>query len=166
MSQGNNDNSAGAATGMAAAAVMFIALAFFAVAAFVTFLLTIFALWAWNEPRTIGTFTLKPHEARAFVKRGLAGAFLLPAFLVFVELTLGVQIDWQYINFYMLGGYVGGSFGLEMLMEGETQEVPTTQSTQLQPEILPPTRLPMPLPPPQRAESFRFASWDDEEDGQ
>lgn len=166
MSQ-KNDETNTLAVGFAFVAVgLMIFFAFiFALAAFITFVLTILCLASWNKPLKIGKLIFEPEESRAFVKRGLAGAILLPAFLIFVEVFFDIYINGEYLAHIIAGGYIGGSLGLGLLLaeEQENQSTPPAQYT-------PPAQQ-LPAPPRQRAEprrerkeDFRFASWDDEDD--
>src|SRR5262245_61319803 len=120
MSSNNNDNSGMAAGfGLVVAVLGTIALTVFAVVffalLFVTFVLTMLCLVAWNRPVTIARWTLMPEDARSFVRRGLAGAVLLPAFLIFLEQAFGVFISGEYLMHVIIGGYMLGSLGLEIL---------------------------------------------------
>ena len=138
----------------------------FALAAFLALGMTVIAICAWDKPLTLFGETLHPLEARAFIYRGLAGAVILPVFAVFCSVLLDFAIQdtaWPYI---VLGGYTVGSLVLEIEIQ-ESREKQRAQAAQEQ-EILPA------LPPreqpdikqarPARQESFRFASWDDEEE--
>ena len=163
MASNNNDNSGAAAIiGFALAVVGAIAIFIFAVLAFIAFVLTILAIFAWNSPLTIGKWTLYPEEARSFVWRGIAGAAFIPAFALFVSVVFDVPIDWQYLNYMLLGGYVLGSIGVEIMAasEDETAAPPAAYMPPSQQLPAPPRQS---LPAPQ-AESCRFASWDDEEE--
>lgn len=164
MSSNNNSDLNGIAI---AGAIIAIAMMFmFAVAAFLALAMTVIAICAWEKPLTLFGETLHPHEARAFVYRGLAGAVILPVFAVFCSVLLDFAIQdsaWPYL---VLGGYTFGSLVLEIEIQ-ESREKQRAQAAQEQ-EILPA------LPPreqpdikqarPARQESFRFASWDDEEE--
>lgn len=163
MSQKNDESTAlamGAAL-LGAAALMFFA-AIFAVAAFATFVLTILCLLSWNRPLKMGKFIFVPEESRAFVRRGIGGALLLPAFILFTSLLLNIHINWNYLNYMILGGYIGGSLGLAMLFAEDQQ-----QTAAPSPEYIPPQNQ-LPAPPRgvqarHQPDTFRFASWDDEE---
>lgn len=156
-----NDDTSGIVMAFAfVGAVAFIMAAFvFAVLAFLAFILTILCLFAWNQPRRIGKLVILPEEARAFVYRGLAGMCLLPVFAGFCELLFGIHIKEALYPYLFIGGYVGGSIGIGILMAeqngGETGAIDITPP-QLPSE--PQRSLPRPEPEP-----FRYASWDDEE---
>lgn len=156
MSQ-NNDNSAAMGFAFVGAILAFALLFIFAFLAFIAFGLTILALLAWNEPFRMGKITIEPHEARAFVGRGLIGAVVLPVFVVFTSILFGVPINDDYWLYFVIGGYVGGSIGVEMLSAEDNPQ-------NISPIVPPmPNRLP-PSPDPVQRPPFQFASWDDEEE--
>jgi hypothetical protein len=165
MSQNNNDNS-GLAVGIAfigaAAAVMLLVI--FAAACFLAFVLTLIAFYAWNEPRVILGEVFDPQEARAFVYRGLAGAVLLPVFLLFCVILFNVYIIPEAWQWSMVAGYVGGSLGIEILIQQAREEQRQAASV----EIIPPQMPQRPPPPrglPSNRPPFEYASWDDEDAG-
>lgn len=160
----NNNNSA-ASTGIAIVFGLFAAIAMFAFAffAFVAFVLTILAICAWNKPLHIGgKLSIQPEEARSFVWRGLMGMWMLPAFVLFVNVFLGVHINWGYLPHLMVFGYVAGSLGLEMMMADDGSDHSHAEPRQHH-EVLPPQPSQRNLPAAPR-ESFSYASWDDEEE--
>lgn len=129
-------------------------------AAFAAFVFTILSLIAWNKPLRLGrTFVITSDEARAFVYRGLIGAGVLPAFLLFVDIIAGTLIT-AHIPLLptVLVGYTLGSVGGEIMMaNGGDQDAGDV-------EIIPPQQqLPPPQAPAPQRLPFRFASWDDEE---
>lgn len=153
-----NDNS-GEMMGIAIVVTM-LAFAFlfvYAILLFIAFVLTILAVLAWNNPLTIGSYTVEPREARLFVKRGLIGMVGLPVFAAFCQALFSFQIEETIWPHLFLGGYVLGSIVLEMMAEENQQETIHSPSP---PQMPAPQEPPRPLPP---AEPFRFASWDDEE---
>ncbi|MGF7210831.1 hypothetical protein GGE65_005443 [Skermanella aerolata] len=158
MASQNNDNSALMGLAFVGAALGIMALFLFAVLAFIAFVLTIMALLAWNAPLKMGNVIVEPHEARAFVARGLVGAAVLPVFVIFCAILFGIPINDDYWGYIVLGGYVGGSIGLEMLMADEN------------PQPIGPVVMPAPEPqlPPQEPTAqkppFQYATWDDEEE--
>lgn len=159
-SNNNNDNSGMAmAFGIVVACAYAMVVFFFFIAMFVAFLLTIGCLFAWNRPRSFGRFTLMPADARSFVRRGLAGAFLLPAFLILLEVLFGLRINGDYLMHIVIGGYVLGSLGVEYLMAQMQEQTPTQQT------FIPPSQQVAPPPQAQQppAQPFRFASWNDED---
>jgi hypothetical protein len=164
MSSQNNNNEQSAMIFVAAilCAAAFAAIVFiFALATFTAFVMTIICFFAWNRPRRLGKEVLMPEEARAFVYRGLAGAVLLPVFAIFCDLVFGVYIRGDVLPYLVIGGYVVGSLGIEILMAEEAQQ--QQQSIQVIPPQMPVQRAQPSLPsnkPP-----FRYASWDDEEAG-
>jgi hypothetical protein len=162
MSSNNNSNDATMAVAFGIAVIAALAYAMFALFAFFAFVLTILAIFAWNRPLRLGRkIVIEPEEARAFVRRGLAGMCLLPAFAFFVEAFLSVNINWDYLPHMMVLGYIGGSLGIEIMMaeeNGRGSVVPQQHQ-----QVLPPQPSQPALPPAPR-EPFRYASWDDEEE--
>jgi hypothetical protein len=123
MSQQNNGNSEAA---MAFAligtmAIFFIAI-IFAIAAFVSFCFTILCIFAWNDGLTFGKLTITREEARAFVGRGLLGAFLLPMFVVFCAVLFDTPIRDDFWIYILIAGYAGGSVGVGMLLHSDAQQ--------------------------------------------
>ncbi len=162
MSSNNNND---ASTGIAIVFGIIAALAFvaFALFAFVAFVLTILAICAWNKPLRIGRkFVLEPEDARAFVWRGLMGMWMVPAFAFFVNVFLGVHINWGYLAHMMAFGYVAGSLGVEAMMADENGNHQHAEPQQYQ-QVLPPQTAQRALPPSPRG-PFNYASWDDEEE--
>ena len=159
MSNRNDDDNSGIALVFMGLAMIGLGLAI--IAAFIAFVLTVIALFAWNKPRRIGKTVIRPEDARGFVYRGIAGAFLLPAFCIFLNVFLGIYINGEYLPHLILGGYVLGSLGLEILMHEEGGDEPQAP-TVIDAPSLPQTRQPEILPPPPQ-EPFRYASWDDED---
>lgn len=142
----------------AGAMMMFMVVLAFALLAFVALVLTVVCLFAWTSPLTLGTWTLMPHEARAFVYRGLIGAVLAAALSVFMAILFNFWIEDHAVPYILLTGYTLGSLGVEILNAQNASDAPG--QTVLPPEqhIAPP---PQAYQPP--AQPFRFASWDDED---
>lgn len=173
MSQNNNDEATaiGMVFAMIGVFIMMVGFAILALAAFASFVLTILALCAWNKPLSLGKVTIEPHEARAFVGRGVFGAFVVPAFVLFCDVLFGLGVDWNYALHIAGVGYVLGSIGVEILMaedeEGQAgqpsvpaqQQLPGQSQPSPEPQYLPPTAGSQP------AYKFRYATWDDEEAG-
>ena len=180
MQQNGKDNSlaigAGIVGGLAVVVGTVIALAL----AFWAFILTGVCAFVWmnDTPLKFGWMHITPYEAKKFILRGLAGAFLLPAFALFAVAMTGAGIvpdAWLYL---VLGGYVAGSLGMDWL-ESQYEDLPSASP---QMEVLPPQQQPPSLPAQKEpthpwgpsidvAEGgkpeqppFRFASWDDEEE--
>jgi hypothetical protein len=159
MSQ-QNDETKGMIMAFAFIGAILYALAIFALVAltFVSIVMTIVCLFAWNEPRRMGKYVLMPDEARSFVKRGFVGAMLLPLFCIFLELYANVRINGDYVVHIALAGYMAGSLGIEIIFADEKGKAEPTQT------IIPPCHQ---IAPPQQHEPpripFRFASWDDED---
>ena len=178
MSSNNNGTSPEMmAFALVAAAMMMVFYFFVALLAFRAFVFTILALIAWNKPLTLGKETIYPHEARAFVRRGLFGALVVPAFAVFCEVLLQLQIAPDAWTYLFVGGYVGGSLGIEILMAQQEAENATVS------EYFPPVVEHLPnqhrpqletrtnrkedanaVSDDAEARPFRFADWDDDEE--
>lgn len=164
MSSRNNDEVNGMIYAIAfiGAGAILLASVVYALAAFAAIVLTLFALAAWNEPLTLGGNTLKPEEARIFVARGVIGVVVLPVFIAFCDALFNLHVNWSLWPHFVLIGYTLGSVGL---MFFEDSNEPQTGGQ----VILPPTpRLPEPprtIHTPPEPKPFRFASWDDEEEG-
>lgn len=155
MSQNNNSEGVGFAFVIAIIGVT--ALILYAMFVFVAVALTIPCLFALNSTLSIGPMTITPHEARAYIGRGLIGMILLPVFAIFCELMFGVVVSSEYLPHLLAGGYAAGSLGIAMLME--EQEDTASNVT-----IIPPHQ--HIAPPRERAEPqrpFEFASWNDED---
>lgn len=163
MSNQNNDNSGMAiAFAFVAMAGFFMMAIVFAIAAFASVVFTFIALWAWDRPRRIFGQVLHPHEARAFVYRGLLGMVLAPLFVIFCAAMFKLHIvdeAWLYI---IIAGYAGGSVGIEVLKAQAEQEA-AANATYIPPA--PPAALPQPKETarPEARQPFTFADWDDEE---
>jgi hypothetical protein len=157
-----NDEAQGMAVAIAfiGMALFFAAAFVFAVAAFLAAVFTVLALCAWFKPITLMGETIHPHEARAFVKRGVIGVFALPAFAVFAAILLGCRIPEDVFPYLFIGGYVAGSIGVQYLIEQGKQNAPHT----LPPVVpTPPTVSGPPAPRSLPRSPFEFASWDDED---
>ncbi|MFO1150379.1 MAG: hypothetical protein U1E62_18530 [Alsobacter sp.] len=166
-----NDNS-GAYVGFAfiAAGLYIAGLFLFALAAFAAFVLTILSVLAWHKPLRLGKDTvITPEEAQGFIKRGLIGAVALPVFVVFAAILLNFDIRDDAWGYIVIGGYVGGSLILEMMIQNQKEKEEQAQAQAAMLMMLPPA--PPPATPPLRPalrerapDDFRFASWDDEEE--
>lgn len=155
MSQNNNSDPGPGFVLLAMGAALVI---FFVFLAFASLVLTIVAFFAWNNPVTIGKRTFYPHEARAFVLRGLAGLVLGPIFAIFCSILFEVKIENYLWGYIFLASYTLCSIGYEMMRDDSGDEVKPFV------EVLPPPLSPPPPPKPDAHEApFRFASWDDEE---
>lgn len=143
-------------------ALGFIGMFVFALLAFLAIILTLVAFYSWNKPRKFGSVTIEPKDAREFVFGGIAGAFLVGVFVQFAAALWDLQIDWDQVGGYIVfGGYIIGSFLPSLAQANEQQAPPEDVPVPFQ-------RLPPPAPEqPERPERdpFRFASWDDEEEG-
>ena len=86
-------NDEASAYGIVLAFLAFAAMFMFALVVFYALLLSIVALLAWFKPLKIGSVTIEPEDARAFIGRGLAGAVLLPVFVAFSGWFLGLEFN-------------------------------------------------------------------------
>lgn len=164
MAQGNDNNNGAAIIGFIAAIAAFMAMFVFAIATFLTFVLTILSIMAWNAPLRVGKWTIQPDEARAFVRRGIYGAWLVPTFILFCEILFNVQFRWDIWPYYEIGGYVLGSFGVEYMMAQDEQSGDVSIYTPPPVDSLPPQRPQSHQPPSLPAQPFHYASWDDEDE--
>lgn len=116
MSSNNNDNSGVMAISFVIAILSMMFLIFYAIGLFLAFIFTILAVMAWDKPLKMGKMTIEPEEARLFVGRGLAGAIIVPTFCAFCSLVFQIFINWDLLPHMVLGGYMLGSVGVEMMM--------------------------------------------------
>ena len=165
---GKNDELNGVAIGFGlVVAALYI---FFAVVAvllgMLCFVLTILAIVAWiNGGLTAGDEYISPDEARNFILRGVGFAIFVPIFWSLLLAFLGqpnkVSLEWL-----MLGGYVFGSAGIEVLEAWNKAEKQETAQQVILPPLPEPDRVvPPAVTPMQPREPFHYASWDDEELG-
>lgn len=131
-----------------------------AVATFLAFVFTILALIAWDRPLKIGSQVFTPAEARAFVYRGLLGAFLAPSFLIFCAAVFGTPLTGDALLWSLIGGYVFGSVGIEWISAEEARNQPVILPQPVYQAPEPPRSLPA---PPAPRPPFQYASWDDED---
>ncbi|WAP67699.1 hypothetical protein [Jiella pelagia] len=171
-SNNNQDGGMAFALALVGAGLALIGIFLFAVLAFLAVIMTILALCAWMRPLKLGSITIKPRDARLFIYRGLAGAILVPAFVVFSAILIDFRIDPDWWFYMVIGGYVLGSVGIAILEETSEDEeeadiVPVPAPRALEPpaRVRLEGREPVRMKGPARsAEPFRFASWDDEEE--
>lgn len=162
MSQKNDENTM-IAFGFAVivAAIAVAALFLMALMAFVALIFTVLCLCALDEPLKIWRVTIHPHEARAFLLRGVAGAVLLPVFILFCAVLFSLDVNWNYLVHIILVGYSLGSVGVEILMADIQDEDADPPATLPHAQVSPPEPQ-RALPAPPHA-PFGYASWDDEE---
>lgn len=140
----------------AALAVIVVIVVLYVLSCFLAVILTILSLLAWSEPLRLGPYVIEPHEARGFIVAGCIGAVGVPVFAVFAAWLLNARIEDEWFFYLATGGYAFASIGFGLVLgalEAEAQQVEQSNT------IIPPA--PMPQLPPR--ESYRFASWDDEE---
>lgn len=145
------------------AAAVIIAIAFYVLLCFAAFVLTVLCLCAWDRPIRLCGAVLTPEEARAFVYRGCCGAFIVPAFALLCAFALGAKLSVEALPHLAAFGYAGGAVLLPLLIEeGQAEGEPAAPALPVArlspPEAPPPAPVPTPAP-------FRYASWDDEEEG-
>ncbi|WP_417307651.1 hypothetical protein [Devosia sp.] len=162
---GKNDEVTGMAVIFAVlgAGVLILGMILFAALILVACFLTGLALVIWIADRPVEIFgeTVTPHDARVFLMGGVAGAFGVPAFTAFCAALYGVYVDDEVWSWLIVGGYVGGSIGLEFLIgrEDRSESNSSTASLPAPQEHEQPDPPPLPKPDP-----FKFASWDDEDE--
>ncbi|NVP56621.1 hypothetical protein [Mycoplana rhizolycopersici] len=156
-----NDETANfaAAAGLIAASFIILAMFVFFVFAIIVAVLTVVAIWAWNEPRTIWRTTITPEEARSFVYCGLIGAVVAPLLVVLMSAGLGTAFKPEVLTYSPWVGYV---FGALLQSYVAHQEEEKRKNAIEDPEVVQPASRAL-APPPVQAEPFRYASWDDEE---
>ena len=170
---GRSDDNSGVsmAGGLLLVFVMLVGLVLFAVIGFITFFFTIVSLIALFRPVRLGKYVVEAEEGKTFLKRGLAGAFLVPAFAFFCCVIFGLRIRPEFWNWLVIGGYCLGSLGVSTVEAIEAQNA--EEQARTAELLLPPTPAqravdaPEGNPSPSRSKSaspFRFASWDDEEE--
>jgi len=171
----NNDNSgAAAAIGFVAAGAMIAGAFVFAVLTFASIVLTVVCFTAWNKPIQFCGETLTPDEARAFVRRGLIGAWLVSLFAIFASVLFGIKIRPDWVIYLPIGGYALGSVVVTFHLEkakAEAAQSEAAMQAMLPPQPVRTAQTIEPLPSDyavyQRQaerEPFRFATWDDEEE--
>lgn len=171
----NNDNSGAAVAIGFIGAGMLIAGAFvFAVLAFASLVLTLVCFTAWNKPIQFCGETLTPEDARAFVRRGLIGACLVPAFAFFASVLFAVPIRADWVIYLPIGGYALGSVVVTYHLEkakAEAAQSAAAMQALLSPQPVRQTQTIEPLPAEYaehrrqtEREPYRFATWDDEEE--
>ena len=159
MSSNNNSDFMGIAIVGAIIGVTMMLL--FALAAFAALVFTVLAICAWNSPLTLFGETLYPHEARAFVYRGLAGAVILPVFAAFCSVLFDLTIQDAAWNYLILGGYTFGSLGLEIEIQKQREQQQAQMPVQEILPALPPREQPDIKPAQPRQDAFPFADWND-----
>lgn len=145
---------------LAIALLALAAITVYVIAAFIAFFWTFVCLIAWNRPFQLGRVYVDNHDARAFVIRGAFGAVVLPLFLLAADLFLDVPIRWDWLPYFIVGGYAVFSVGFEVMVAADS-EIPYIDRDPIPRHLsLPQARQELLPPPPRPA---RFASWDDEE---
>ncbi|TCI00185.1 hypothetical protein EJV46_05925 [Roseococcus sp. SYP-B2431] len=160
MSQKNNDGGAGMGALFILVIIAATRIFIYAIAVFVSLGLTLIYLVALSGPLRLGKWYITPAEAKSFILRGVIGAATAPLLAVFVASIFGERIPsgaWIYI---ILGGYALASVGFDMLVQEEGGGQAVEYIPRQEDAALPPPASRPPQPPP-----FRFASWDDEENG-
>ncbi len=156
----NNDNSGTLLVAFAVAAIAAAVMFFYALAAFVTVVLTIIAFCGWFKPLTLFGSTIYPHEARAFVRNGVIGTILTPLFVIFAANLLEFRINEEMWPHVFIIGYILGSLGIEFLKDDEDRQtvLPMKEINPDSSRLPPPEEKKAPTPEP-----FRFAEWDEED---
>jgi hypothetical protein len=153
------------ATGLA---ILFVLGAFFAIGvwiflAVVTAIMSLIALVACFHPLRIGGEVISRKDGYFFLLRGVIGWFAFPFIVLSIAPMFDIGIERDWIVYIMMTGYMIGSTGMEYVLykmsEGAQQEAAAPVQT-----YSPPPSRSLPSPPGQ-PEPFRYASWDDEEEG-
>lgn len=131
---------------------------FGALVAFVAFAWSLVCLLAWRRSFRLGPIYVHASQARAFIWRGLFGAAVVPAFLLFSQAIDAFPVSWSYIAYYLLGGYTALSVGLEYLFARRRSLPYVYYDTDEHEPSIGASRQSLLSPP------HRFASWDDEEE--
>lgn len=183
--QNNNGNSAvGLGVAFAFAAIWIFFALIYAVAAFVALVISVMAVIALFHPLHFGKYSLEEKEARAFLLRGIAGAFVLTGFCIFAEAMFNTRIRPDFWAHIIIAGYCLGSLGGEVVIanqkeererqarEAAAQALLLPMPTEQRPSRAAESRTQLIQTIHQRAESladdapkpFRLATWDDEEE--
>ena len=164
MSGNNSENNAAMGLGaVVVAGIVIMAMAAFALVAFFTLILSIICLFAWNKRVTLFGEVMEPEDARAFIKRGLVGAGLAWAFVIFCAVLFDFRIQPDALPYVVIAGYCAGSLGVQLLLEKEKEEAAKqAQLVQSYPAVIEHDPKPAQPEPQTSVEPFRFASWDDE----
>jgi len=141
--------------------MIYVAMGFAALAAFIAFFWSIVCLIAWRRGLRVGRIWIDPDHARAFILRGLFGAFSLPAFLLLVDYFTELSIAWEFFTYYLAGGYTAFSVGIEYLIVREEGMAAVLDGPRLPHSHSHHQEL---LPPPARRQLPRYANWDDDEE--
>lgn len=153
-------------------AIYFVMIAVAAMLALSAIVFTVLALIAWNRPLYLGSETLEPEEARAFIYRGFFGAVVAPILTFLVWLFLDRHaFDWEVYALSAAVGYVFGSVGIEILAamdEAQTFSARPGASPSKPPALSQAEVKALPAPPQNvlpaaPKKPFRYASWNDEE---
>lgn len=149
--------------GMAAIFLFFV---IYAIAIMLTGFFTILCLLAWDKRLKLGSLTIEPSEARAFIGRGLIGIAAGPLFLVILGMLFAPMMEGKPYNVTndiwvhaALFGYMALSLGWEIYsgeQQGETDQVVHYEA----PPVIESNRNAY---RPRSERPFEYASWDDED---
>lgn len=153
MSSKNDDNGWILPAALIFTAVWAIIVLIYAMAVFLSLLLTVVAIFAWNKPVNLFGAIAEPAHARAFVGGGLFGMIALPTFVGFCVLVLQIEVaEWAWLHFF-LGGYALGSLGINALIDGQPDAAQPDQV------VLPPLQEAPDIKPAQQTKDYPFADW-------
>ncbi|MEC9245497.1 MAG: hypothetical protein VYB05_12050 [Pseudomonadota bacterium] len=141
--------------------MMYVALGLAALATFIAFFWTLVCLLAWRNGLGVGRIWIDPDHARAFIIRGLFGAFSVPAFLLLADTLTDLTIAWEYFTYYVIGGYTAFSVGVEYMIVRAEGAAAILDAPRLSHRHANNQEL---LPPPSQKRLPRYASWDDDEE--
>lgn len=160
MSSRNDEaDGAGIALAMIGAVAILILGFLFALIAFIALILTVLALCAWTKPLSLGSVEIVPSEARAFVVRGIAGALIVPAFVLFSSVLFDFHVREDFWRYFVIGGYSVGSVVIGFMLEKAREQEADAEGYAPPPTYIPP---PAPVHRAERSQAFEFASWDDD----
>ncbi|KKB76812.1 hypothetical protein VW29_19395 [Devosia limi DSM 17137] len=140
-------------------ALMYLAMGIAALAAFIAFTWTLLCLIAWRNGLRLGRIYIDAGNARAFIVRGVLGAVSVPAFLLLAEYLTDLTVKWEYLTYYIAGGYTVFSVGFEYLVARHISMPYVDEDDTIS---LRASRQQEVLPPPSQPRLTRYASWDDE----
>lgn len=153
------------AAGIAMAAIILF-FVIYAIAIMLTGFFTILCLLAWDNRLKLGSLTIEPSEARAFIGRGLIGIAAGPLFLVILGVLFSPMMEGKPYNVTndiwahaALIGYMALSLGWEIYsgeQPGETDQVVQYEA----PPVIENNRSAY---RPRSERPFEYASWDDED---
>jgi hypothetical protein len=168
MSQQNNEMNGAAIVIGIVCAIAYVLFSIVAVlVSMVCVVFTILSIVAWvNGGLKLFGQELTVSEARMFLLRGVGFAIFVPIFWALLMAFMD-QPNTAPLNWLVIGGYVFGSAGLEIIDAWETAKEEQRQQA-IDQFVMPPLPeetyyLPPVMPTIEPVKPFQFASWEDEE---